>query len=139
MTPRFIDRIDLGPGGAAYTGVGFTRVQQGNLCGNPEAPEVVAVVYGVFAALLLGSTIILVLNFRCRRGRKAGEKRSRFVFTLAAYAWGIISGMVPWVDLYTDITVLAQVWGAWPMWVILVSVVSPYVVAGYYSARDAVR
>lgn len=45
----FLNDIDLGPDGVAYTGVGFTKVQEGNLCGNPEATRVVSITYGVFA------------------------------------------------------------------------------------------
>jgi hypothetical protein len=65
--PNFVDLIDLGRDGRAYTGVGFSRVQAGNLCGNPEAKAVAALVFGAFAVLLLVATITVVVVGRWRR------------------------------------------------------------------------
>jgi Leucine-rich repeat (LRR) protein len=77
--PNFVDSIDLGPEGAAYTGVGFSRVQAGNLCGNPEAKLVAAFVFGLFAVLLLLATITIIVVARWRRqirGHPLENKRS---------------------------------------------------------------
>jgi hypothetical protein len=65
--PNFVDSIDLGPEGEAYTGVGFSRVQAGNLCANPEAKVVALFVIGVFAVALLLATIVIVVVARWRR------------------------------------------------------------------------
>jgi hypothetical protein len=65
--PDFVDLIDLGREGRAYTGVGFSRVQAGNLCGNPEAKGITALVFGAFAVLLLVATITVVVVARWRR------------------------------------------------------------------------
>jgi uncharacterized protein YjbI with pentapeptide repeats len=65
--PNFVDLVDLGPEGVAYTGVGFSKVQAGNLCGNPEAKKVTALVYGLFAVAWLVATIFIVVVGHWRR------------------------------------------------------------------------
>lgn len=40
-------------------------------------------------------------------------------------------GVLPVVDIATDFLVLREVWGVWPMWVILASVCVPFVVGAY--------
>jgi hypothetical protein len=76
----FLDDLDLGPSGRAYTGVGFTRVQSGNLCGNPEAKGVIALAYGIFVfSLFLVTLAILVIGRWRRRIRGSGEVKE---------AWG---------------------------------------------------
>jgi hypothetical protein len=37
--------------------------------------------------------------------------------------------MVPVVDVVTDILVLSEVWGSWPMWVVFASISAPFLVA----------
>jgi hypothetical protein len=39
------------------------------------------------------------------------------------------------IDIVTDFLVLSEVWGAWPMWVILASVCAPFVLGAYMLAR----
>ncbi|GAQ92576.1 hypothetical protein KFL_010600010 [Klebsormidium nitens] len=96
--PDFVDLIDLGRDGRAYTGVGFSRVQAGNLCGNPEAKVVTALVFGVFAVLSLVATISIVAVARWRRrvrgigletavGGRLGFKRA------GLYIWGAALGV----------------------------------------------
>jgi hypothetical protein len=59
--PNFVDEIYLGPEGRAYTGVGFLRVQAGNLCGNPEAKTIAAFVFGSAAVLLVLATFSVIV------------------------------------------------------------------------------
>jgi hypothetical protein len=40
-------------------------------------------------------------------------------------------GVLPVVDVITDFLVLSEVWGAWPMWVVLAAVCAPFV-WGFY-------
>jgi hypothetical protein len=47
------------------------------------------------------------------------------------YVWGATLGVLPVVDLVTDFLVLSEVWGAWPMWVVLASVCAPFVFGDY--------
>jgi hypothetical protein len=51
------------------------------------------------------------------------------------YLWGAALGVLPVVDVVTDFLVLIEVWGVWPMWVILASVCAPIVVGAYMVAR----
>ncbi|GAQ90070.1 hypothetical protein KFL_005960010, partial [Klebsormidium nitens] len=77
--PDFVDTIDLGPEGRAYTGVGFSRVQSGNLCSNPEAKAVAAALFGAFTVALLLATFSIVVIARWRRrirGSSVQERRS---------------------------------------------------------------
>jgi Leucine-rich repeat (LRR) protein len=139
---NFVDQIDLGPGGLAYTGVSFSRVQLGNLCGNPEARTVVAVVWGTFAVLLV--LAFAVLTLLSRRRSRAGEKQGgrgmgrlpwvRPLVDRGRYVWGVVSVVLPYADLYTDVVVLREVWGAWPSWVILASILAPFLLAELYAA-----
>ncbi|GAQ80901.1 hypothetical protein KFL_000650330, partial [Klebsormidium nitens] len=138
--PDFVDMIDLGREGRAYTGVGFSRVQAGNLCGNPEAKAVTALVFGVFAVLLLVGTISVVVVARWRRRNRGGGLEtvdgSRLGFNRwALYLWGAALGVLPVVDVVTDLLVLSEVWGAWPMWVVLASVCAPFVWGSYAVAK----
>ncbi|GAQ87016.1 hypothetical protein KFL_003250200 [Klebsormidium nitens] len=139
--PNFVDLIDLGRDGRAYTGVGFSRVQAGNLCGNPEAKGVTALVFGVFTVLLLVGTISVVVVAPWRRrirgsgleedgAVKSGLRRG------GLYLWGVALGVLPVVDVVTDFLVLSEVWGAWPMWVVLASVCAPFVWASYAVAES---
>ncbi|GAQ79501.1 hypothetical protein KFL_000310510 [Klebsormidium nitens] len=142
MDPNFVDNIDLGPEGRAYTGVGFSRVQAGNLCGNPEAKKVTALVFGVFASAVLLATIPIVVVARWRRrtrgsglkevdaGQIHGWRRG------GLFLWGAALGVLPVVDIVTDFLVLSEVYGAWPMWVILASVCAPFVVGAYMVAKS---
>jgi hypothetical protein len=138
--PDFVDKIDLGPGGVAYTGVGFTRVQRGNLCGNPNSKEVTAALFGGFLGALLVATVGVRGAFWWRNKRRAAgrakeAKRGRGrSLAVGLYVWGIVRCALPFVDLYTDVRVLAEVWGAWPMWPLLGCIVAPFVVAGFFVA-----
>jgi hypothetical protein len=139
--PDFVDKIDLGPGGVAYTGVGFTRVQRGNLCGNPNSKEVTAALFGGFLGALLVATFALRGAFwwsskrRAVRGAIEIKPRGRgIVLAVGLYAWGIVHCALPLVDLYTDVRVLVDVWGAWPMWPLLGCIVAPFAVAGFSAA-----
>jgi hypothetical protein len=49
--------------------------------------------------------------------------------------WGAALDVLPVVDIVTDFLVLIEVWGVWPMWVILASVCAPFVVGAYMVAR----
>jgi hypothetical protein len=51
------------------------------------------------------------------------------------YLWGAALGVLPVVDLVTDVLVLKEVRGAWPMWVVLASVCAPFVVGAYVLAK----
>jgi hypothetical protein len=131
---NFIDDIDLGRGGSAYTGVSFARVQDGNLCGNPEASKVVGVTYGVFAVLVLLSSAgwwVLVWSGRLP-GSGKGRKR---VVVLGSYAVKIGSGLLTWFDLATDIAVVAAIWGAWSAWFLLAFILAPYILSAACLAR----
>jgi Leucine-rich repeat (LRR) protein len=128
----FIDKIRLGPGGMAYTGVGFARVQEGNLCGNPEARTVVGVTFGVFAGLLLLSSLGWCIA--ARRGWEKGDSRNPVVIW-GLYAWGIVSGLLPWLDLVTDAVVVADIWGGWSAWVVLSAILAPHLVSAACIAR----
>ncbi|GAQ92964.1 hypothetical protein KFL_012270010, partial [Klebsormidium nitens] len=136
--PNFVDLIDLGREGRAYTGVGFSRVQAGNLCGNPEAKVVTALVFVVFAVLLLLGTISILLVARWRRRvQGAGlETADGGRLGLAGlYLWGAAMGVLPVVDVITDFLVLSEVWGAWPMWLVLASVCVPFLWASFAVAK----
>jgi hypothetical protein len=50
------------------------------------------------------------------------------------YLWGAALGVVPVVDVVTDFLVLSEVWGAWPMWVVLASVCAPFLWASHVMA-----
>jgi hypothetical protein len=54
---------------------------------------------------------------------------------VAVYLWTIFTAAILWVDLATDIRVLAEVWDAWPMWVILASILTPYGMSGFFVAE----
>ncbi|GAQ78274.1 LRR receptor-like serine/threonine-protein kinase FLS2 [Klebsormidium nitens] len=140
-TSDFLDQIYLGPRGSAYTGVGFTRVQSGNLCGNPEARTVVIIAYVTFAALLPLLTLCVwaVATWQLRRqksqqvpleGRKT--KGAKFV----AYVWSVVRTAISYYDLYTDIKVLIEIWGAWPVWLLLPSLLAPTVVLALILAKS---
>jgi hypothetical protein len=138
--PDFVDKIDLGPGGMAYTGVGFTRVQRGNLCGNPNSKGVTAALFGGFLGALLLATVAVRSAFWWRNKRRAvgGAKEAKSgprggAMAVGLYAWGIVHCGIPLVDLFTDVRVLADVWGAWPMWPLLVCIVAPFAVAGFFA------
>ncbi|GAQ92966.1 Leucine-rich repeat receptor-like protein kinase family protein, partial [Klebsormidium nitens] len=138
--PDFVDLIDLGRDGRAYTGVGFSRVQAGNLCGNPEAKAVTALVFGAFAVLSVVATITIVVVARWRRRVRGGGLESavggRLGFRrVGLYMWGAALGVLPVVDVVTDFLVLSEVWGAWPMWVVLASVCAPFVWASFAVAK----
>ncbi|GAQ81339.1 hypothetical protein KFL_000780015 [Klebsormidium nitens] len=60
----------------------------------------------------------------------SGSPGRRRLVAVIAYTWGVISVVVPLVDIATDILVLAEVWGAWPMYVVLACVLAPLAVAG---------
>jgi Leucine-rich repeat (LRR) protein len=126
---RFIDKIDLGKGGVAYTGVGFARVQEGNLCGNPEAKMVVAVTYGVFAGLILLSSLGWWVAARLGFTGKGDSPGRKTVVTLGLYIWSIICALLPWGTLASNVTVVADIWGAWSAWVVLASILAPYLVS----------
>jgi hypothetical protein len=129
--PNFVDSIDLRSKGRAYTGVSFSKVQAGNLCGNPEAKRVVAILYSVFG------TSVLVVGFAswalARRMSispsvgKGGAKETGVA--VVSYFFGSVGAVLFWWDFYTDIRVLLEVWGAWPQWVLLACIVAPYVVS----------
>jgi hypothetical protein len=51
------------------------------------------------------------------------------------YLWGAALGVLPVVDVVTNFLVLSEVWGAWPMWVVLASVCAPFVWGSYAVAR----
>lgn len=136
----FLDDIYSGPRGKAYTGVGFTRVQASNLCGNPEAERVIAVAYGTFVVSLFLTTLIVVVVGRWRRrirgsGFNVQRKRPGRVQVLALYAWRVLMAVVPIVDIVTDSLVLNAVWGAWPMWIALLSIAAPFVAAAFAVAH----
>ncbi|GAQ89064.1 hypothetical protein KFL_004840040 [Klebsormidium nitens] len=136
--PNFVDEIDLGPNGRAYTGVGFSRVQAGNLCGYPEAKMVAASVFGSAAVLLVLATfaIIVVARWRRRiRGNSLSESRYHILRQGGVYLWGAARAVLPVVDLATDFLVLSEVWGAWPMWVLLASVGAPFAFGAYVLAK----
>ncbi|GAQ78110.1 hypothetical protein KFL_000080140 [Klebsormidium nitens] len=126
---RFIDKIDLGKGGVAYTGVGFARVQEGNLCGNPEAKTVVAVTYGVFAGLILLSSLGWWVAARLGFPGKGDSSGQKTVVTLGLYTWSILCALLPWGTLASNVTVVADIWGAWSAWVVLASILAPYLVS----------
>ena len=131
----FLDDIHLGLSGKAYTGVGFTRVQAGNLCGNPEAKGVIALAYGTFVfSLFLVTVALLVIGRWLRRTKGSGytnNGKRHWVKVIALYLWGVATAVVPVVDVVTDIVVLSEVWGSWPMWVVLASIIAPFLVAAY--------
>jgi hypothetical protein len=134
----FVNKLDLGPGGVAYTGVDFSRVQQGNMCRNEKAAEVVGITYGVFAALILTSAAA----WWCARawgvlGKTSGKLSPHLTRAIAAgaYFWGIAGLLLTWGDLVSDVQVLVEVWGAWTGWVVLVLILAPFVLSGLFAGR----
>lgn len=125
----FLDKLDFGPGSAAYVGVGYTNVRQKNLCKNRNAVLVVAVTWATFGALLL-----LMVAALCRRGRRAGPQKergrtSRIVANLKELL-GVLTSLFMPVSVALNILVLVDVWGVWPMWVLLPCIVGPFLVSG---------
>ncbi|GAQ78577.1 LRR receptor-like serine/threonine-protein kinase FLS2 [Klebsormidium nitens] len=136
LDPLFLDKIDLGPGGRAYTGVSFPRVQEGNLCRNPESRKVVVIMFSVFAGALLLGALVVSIATALRRTRAGGKPRTESAIgatrmqaprLAGAYIWGLIGPLLTWGALYTDIRVLLDVRGAWPQWVILGSILASYI------------
>eukprot|EP00243_Klebsormidium_subtile_P002709 TRINITY_DN15503_c0_g1_i1.p1 TRINITY_DN15503_c0_g1~~TRINITY_DN15503_c0_g1_i1.p1 ORF type:complete len:665 (+),score=85.60 TRINITY_DN15503_c0_g1_i1:1267-3261(+) len=136
LDPLFLDKIDLGPAGRAYTGVSFPRVQEGNLCRNPESRKVVVIMFSTFAgALLLGALVVSIAT--ALQGTRAGSKprtelpiratRMQAPRLAGAYVWGLIGPLLTWGALYADIRVLVDVRGAWPQWVILGIILASYI------------
>ncbi|GAQ78170.1 LRR receptor-like serine/threonine-protein kinase FLS2 [Klebsormidium nitens] len=149
--PDFVDRVDLGPDGEAYTGVSFVKVQRGNLCGNSEALTVIFILYSVFGAgALLGSAGAWLLARRLRKQVPKPEPRpstwvtflkrlpyaekvvtvvSTKAIPTGVYLWGVLGLGLTYYDLGTDILVLRELYGAWPFWVGLASLLASVVAA----------
>jgi hypothetical protein len=65
-------------------------------------------------------------------------KQLTFLYSLergGLYLWGAALAILPVVDLATDFLVLSEVWGAWPMWVVLTSVCAPFACGAYVLAK----
>jgi hypothetical protein len=127
----FLDRIDLGPDGVSVTGVGFSRVQESNLCGNPDASAVIAVTFGVFGVLFILTTLAAHIWAR----RQPTPARSRGIDTLM-FAGSVVGVGLTIYGLLTQILVLVDVWGLWPMWVVLASLVGPSLITGHFLAQE---
>lgn len=135
----FLSEVYLGPFGLTYTGVGVTRVRNGNLCGNPEAKRVAVAAYGAFATALAAATAVIWIGARWRRrvkGSGAVDYGAGWYLAVLEYFWRVVSSIVPVLDFVTDCLVLSDVWGAWPMWVILGSILAPIAVAALLMARS---
>ncbi|GAQ91220.1 LRR receptor-like serine/threonine-protein kinase FLS2 [Klebsormidium nitens] len=135
----FVDHLDLGPGGVAYTGVGFARVQEGNLCRNEGASGVVGITYGVFAALILVSAAawwaVRATGVLQNMGGKPTRPRLAAAFGVGAYLWGIISVFLAWADLVSDVLVVVEIWRVWSTWVVLTSILAPFVLSALCAGR----
>jgi hypothetical protein len=134
----FVNKIDLGPGGVTYTGVDFPRIQPGNLCRNEDAADVVGIIYGVFAALIVACAAAWWCASAWGVFVKTGGKLSpRTARTLgaAAYLGGIAGFFVSWGDLVSDVQVVVKIWGVWSAWVILGLILAPFVLSSLHAGR----
>lgn len=108
------------------------RVEEGNLCGNPEATVVVASIAAGFVCLLIILSIPVVFAIHRVWGAKGSDSEETgdasncsLVLAVGSYLWGIVGGALLAVDIYTDIRLLIDVWEAWPRWPILIFLQRP--------------
>lgn len=129
----FLDKLDFGPGSAGYVGVGYTNVRRKNLCKNENAVLVVAVTWATFGTLL-----VLMVATLCLRGKRAAPQKrerggpsliSRIIANLKDVL-GILTSLFMPVSVALNILVLVDVWGVWPMWVLLPCILGPFLVSG---------
>lgn len=96
--------------------------------------------------LILSSGLLAILFLKAR-AKRSGKKetrssflggllrRSKHLVGMGTYVWGIVSLGLFYADLYTDITVLREVWGQWPKRVLLPSFVASVLVTSLFAAH----
>ncbi|GAQ84842.1 hypothetical protein KFL_002080190 [Klebsormidium nitens] len=110
-------------------------------CVTPGATRTVITVYSILGAL---AAALCFAYWAMTRFKKAltliggGLGKPHPLVTYGVYLGGVVGGAVVWADLYTDLRILAEVWGGWPQWVILGSILAPYLVGALFIAESCV-
>lgn len=132
---NFLDKLVFGPESAAYVGVGYTNVRQRNLCRNANARRVVIITWAAFGLLFFA----LIGGLSLRRWKasfqnpKPPKERAGCGACLAKWfknLAAIPTSLFMPVHIVLNILVLIDVWGAWPMWVLLPCIAGPFLISG---------
>lgn len=121
--PNLLNKALLSIAASSYTGVDITPPHN-NLCRDTNAPKVVGIVWSSFAVLAI--VFILVLWVVCKlvlRSRGTSEESApRLGVCFTSYVLGLLWAGIHFASIITDVILLGQVWGVWPMWFIMGSV-----------------
>ena len=119
------------------------------VCSNHGAETDVAVIWGVFVACLIVMLAICVwAPVACTQQaakEPAVESRKRFARLKGLYSSHIAPMMalgsltLYWADILLDVLVIANIWGHWPGYVLVSTLVGHYIIAGVIMAVFVAR
>jgi hypothetical protein len=130
--PNLLNKALLSIAASSYTGVDFTTPPN-NVCRDTNAPKVVGIVWSSFAVLAI--VFILVLWVVCKlvlQSRGTSEESApRLGVHFTSYVLGLLWAGIHFASIITDVILLGQVWGVWPMWFIRGFIIPQYVVTAW--------
>ena len=104
-----------------------------DLCQNQHVPQLLGVMWGaligsVVAAYLLQRIAVRRNWVHCRANSEA--RLRQFSRQVPLHVWSTIAAGLYWYDIYTDLSVVKDVWPHWPAFTLLALFALSYVVSG---------